>query len=66
MSTKQLPTDYQTYIHKSRYARWDDDKGRRETWDETVDRIILYWHTKVDDMDTLSDEDKEEIKRILG
>ena len=33
-----LPTDYQTFIHKSRYARWLDEKGRRETWGETVTR----------------------------
>jgi ribonucleoside-triphosphate reductase len=35
-----LPTDYQEYIHKSRYARYLDDKGRRETWEETVDRYV--------------------------
>ena len=27
-----LPTEYQQYIHLSRYARWLEDKGRRETW----------------------------------
>ena len=35
-----LPTDYQSFIHKSRYARWLDDKGRRETWGETVGRYM--------------------------
>ena len=35
-----LPTDYQTFIHKSRYARWLDDLGRRETWPETVTRYV--------------------------
>ena len=35
-----LPTDYQSFIHKSRYARWLDDEGRRETWSETVDRYM--------------------------
>lgn len=34
---------YQQYIHKSRYARWLDDKGRRETWDETVRRYTDFW-----------------------
>ena len=29
---------YQSYIHKSRYARYLPDEQRRETWDETVDR----------------------------
>ena len=35
-----LPTDYQNFIHQSRYARWDSEKGRRETWEETVDRYV--------------------------
>ena len=35
-----LPTDYQSFIHKSRYARWLDEEGRREAWDETVDRYM--------------------------
>ena len=35
-----LPTDYQAFIHTSRYARWVEEENRRETWDETVDRFI--------------------------
>ena len=35
-----LPTDYQSFIHTSRYARWLEDEGRRESWDETVDRYM--------------------------
>ena len=35
-----LPTDYQTFIHKSRYARWLDKENRRETWPETVSRYM--------------------------
>ena len=35
-----LPTDYQAFIHKSRYARWLDKEGRRETWSETVSRYM--------------------------
>ena len=31
---------YRNFIHISRYARWLEDKGRRETWVETVDRYI--------------------------
>ena len=38
--SNQLPTDYQAFIHTSRYARWLEDKGRRETWGETVGRYI--------------------------
>jgi len=35
-----LPTDYQAFIHTSRYARWLEDEQRRETWDETVQRYM--------------------------
>ena len=35
-----LPTDYQSFIHKSRYARWDDKEKRRETYGETVSRYM--------------------------
>lgn len=34
---------YQQYIHISRYSRWRDDLGRRETWDETVQRYIDFF-----------------------
>ena len=40
MTDNYLPTDYQTFIATSRYARWLEDKGRRETWGETVERYI--------------------------
>ena len=35
-----LPTDYQAFIHTSRYARWLEDEQRRESWGETVDRYM--------------------------
>jgi len=31
---------YRNFIHISRYSRWLEDKNRRETWVETVDRYI--------------------------
>ena len=34
-----LPTDYQSFIHTSRYARYVDGKGR-ESWPETVGRYM--------------------------
>jgi ribonucleoside-diphosphate reductase alpha chain len=33
---------YQEYIAASRYARFVDDKQRRENWGETVDRYVEY------------------------
>lgn len=38
--------DYERYIHLSRYARYRDEDGRRETWEETVDRYIDYFKAK--------------------
>jgi ribonucleoside-diphosphate reductase alpha chain len=38
-----LPTQYQQFIHLSRYARWDYDKKRRETWGETVNRYFDFF-----------------------
>ena len=35
-------SEYQKFIHKSRYARYLDSKGRRETWEETVNRYCDY------------------------
>ena len=44
---KQLPTDYQNFIAVSRYARWMEEEGRRETWEETVQRYVDYMTEKV-------------------
>jgi len=40
MSNNYLPTDYQAFIHTSRYARWLEKENRRETWPETVCRYM--------------------------
>lgn len=40
---------YQQLIHLSRYSRWNEDKQRRETWLETVDRVIDFWKDQVGD-----------------
>lgn len=37
---------YQQYIHISRYSRWRDDLGRRETWPETVQRYIDFFNER--------------------
>ena len=38
-----LPTSYQDFIHLSRYSRWLESEGRRETWEETVDRYFDFF-----------------------
>ena len=42
-----IPTDYQNFIAVSRYARWMEEEGRRETWKETVQRYVDYMSNKV-------------------
>ena len=37
---------YQQFIHKSRYARWMSEEGRRETWEETVQRYVDFWKNR--------------------
>lgn len=39
----ELPTLYQSFIHLSRYSRWLPEEGRRETWEETVDRYLNFF-----------------------
>jgi ribonucleoside-diphosphate reductase alpha chain len=54
---------YRSFIHLSRYSRFLDDKGRRETWEETVDRVINFWK----DMqgDKLKDSEFEELRQAI-
>ena len=45
-----LPTLYQEFIHLSRYSRWLEDKGRRETWGETIDRYFNFFEEHLMEM----------------
>jgi ribonucleoside-diphosphate reductase alpha chain len=38
-----LPTQFQSYIHLSRYSRFKWEDKRRETWEETVDRWVSFF-----------------------
>jgi ribonucleoside-triphosphate reductase (thioredoxin) len=38
-----LPSLYQSFIHLSRYSRWLEEEGRRESWDETVNRYFDFF-----------------------
>ena len=53
---------YREYIAASRYARYIDDKGRRETWEETVQRFIDY----IFDRTPAIAEDKETKKELFN
>ena len=44
-----LPTLYQDFIHLSRYSRWLEEEGRRETWEETVQRYFDFFTNHIAD-----------------
>jgi ribonucleoside-diphosphate reductase alpha chain len=49
MNSNYLPTLYQQFIHKSRYARWLWAENRREAWDETVGRYFDFFEEHLSD-----------------
>ena len=69
MPNNYFPTSYQEFIHLSRYSRWLPDKGRRETWDETICRYCDFFtdHLKENVNYTLKDELRTELEEaVLG
>ena len=62
-----LPTDYQNFIHLSRYSRWIDTEERRETWSETINRYLSFMsnHLKDNYNYTISDEMYSEIETSM-
>ena len=48
--------NYESFIHLSRYSRFLEAEGRRETWAETVDRLIGFWKKEVSDNVITDDE----------
>ena len=69
MNTNYLPTQYQEYIHLSRYSRWLTEEGRRETWHETVGRYFDFFqeHVKETTGYTLKKSEREELEEgVLG
>jgi ribonucleoside-diphosphate reductase alpha chain len=61
----QLPTNYQQFIHLSRYARWNEDNQRRETWNETVSRYFNFFETHLKENHNLSKAEFDETRKYL-
>lgn len=60
-----MTTPYQDYIHISRYARYNDEVKRRETWDETVDRVKQFWLGRtISKLHAQIDESMEAVRRM--
>jgi len=62
--SNMLPTLYQEFIHKSRYARWLWDENRRENWDETVARYFNFFDEHVKEVTgyTVTKEERKELE----
>lgn len=66
MSTS-LPSDYQAFIHLSRYARWLPEQNRRESWQETITRYFDFFakHLKEHHRYTLTDSLRKELETAV-
>ena len=62
-----LPTPFQDFIHLSRYSRWVDEKGRRETWDETVSRYFDFFveHLEENQNYKVSKKEREDLQGAI-
>lgn len=62
-----LTDPYKAFIAVSRYARWDDNLGRRETWVETVDRYVNYMRNHMDKNyeEILTEDQWERIRKAI-
>ena len=65
--SNQLPTQYQQFIHLSRYSRWLEDEGRRETWSETIERYFSFFEEHLQEMCDykLDSKTKEELESAI-
>jgi ribonucleoside-diphosphate reductase alpha chain len=63
---KNLPTLYQDFIHLSRYSRWLEEEGRRETWEETVNRYFNFFDEHLKGMKVkITKEEREELRQAV-
>jgi ribonucleoside-diphosphate reductase alpha chain len=60
----ELPSIYQSIIHRSRYSRYLDKEHRRESWEETVDRLITYLKTQTKDVEIPYEELRSSILNL--
>ena len=65
--SNQLPTQYQQFIHLSRYSRWLPDEGRREFWNETIGRYFDFFKDHLKDMCNydLDDKTRNELEEAI-
>jgi ribonucleoside-diphosphate reductase alpha chain len=64
---KELPSDYQKFIHTSRYARWIEKEKRRESWEETVKRYFDFFEVQLKEQNSynVSPELRSELENAV-
>jgi ribonucleoside-triphosphate reductase len=62
-----IKNPYQNFIAISRYARWNDELGRRETWVETVDRYMNFMrdHLSTNNGYAMTDAEYDEMHNAI-
>ena len=62
-----LPTQYQQFIHLSRYSRWIPEENRRETWNETISRYFTFFekHLKKMHKYKMTDKLKKQLRDFI-
>jgi ribonucleoside-triphosphate reductase len=65
--SNMLPSLYQEFIHKSRYARWLWDENRRENWDETVARYFNFFDEHIKEVTgyTVTPEERKQLEEAV-
>jgi ribonucleoside-triphosphate reductase (thioredoxin) len=62
-SKKYFNDPFREFIYYRSYSRWLEDKGRRETWVETIDRYVKFMREKLGDK--LSEKEYKDIKKAI-
>jgi len=62
--SNMLPTLYQEFIYKSRYAKWLWEENRRENWDETVARYFNFFDEHIKEFTgyTVTKEERKQLE----
>lgn len=55
--------EYQRFVYTRTYSRWIDELGRRETWEETVNRLVTFF--KEERGDRIPSPVLEKIRRYI-
>ena len=65
--SNMLPSLYQEFIHKSRYARWIWEENRRENWDETVARYFNFFDEHIKEVTgyNVTPEERKDLEQAV-